>query len=130
VRSGGGNSAVRSGGGNSTSSMDDLSTNNFDIINNYLTESVNTNNNSSMLIFSTIDDTSYIGNILNHLLRLEFSILSLSIIMLNIMLIRFILRNYKESITKLFTILTFNKLNLDRIAYKILNYNLRFYNII
>ena len=55
--------------------------NNFDYLNNYLTESVNTNNNSSMLIFSTIDDTTYIENILNHLLKLEYCILSLSIIM-------------------------------------------------
>lgn len=127
---GGGNSALRSGGGNSTSSMDDLSTNNFDYLINYLTESVNTNNNSSMLILSTIDDTTYIENILNHLLKLEYCILSLSIIMFNIMLIRFLLRNYKELVKKILNIITFNKLDLDRIAYKILNYNLRFYNII
>ena len=74
--------------------------NNFDYLNNYLTESVNTNNNSSMLIFSTLDDTTYIENILNHLLKLEYCILSLSIIMLNIMLIRFLLRNYKELVKK------------------------------
>ena len=34
-----------------------------------------------MLIFSTVDDTTYIENILNHLLKLEYCILSLSIIM-------------------------------------------------
>ena len=102
--------------------------NNFDYLNNYLTESVN--NNSSMWIFSTIDDPIYLENILNHLLKLEYCILSLSIIMLNIMLIRFLLRNYKELVKKILNIITFNKLDLDRIAYKILNYNLRFYNII
>ncbi len=40
------------------------------------------------------------------------------------------LLNYKEYVTKLFNILTFNKLNFDNIIRNIMVYNYKFYNII
>lgn len=49
--------------------------------------------------------------------------------LLNMLFIRFLLLNYKEYVTKLFNILTFNKLNFDNIVNNIMVYNYKFYNI-
>lgn len=87
-------------------------------------------NSGPMMIYSTIDETSKIENILHGLLNLEFITLGLSIMLFNMLFIRFLLLNYKEYVTKLFNILTFNKLNFDNIIRNIMVYNYKFYNII
>jgi hypothetical protein len=86
-------------------------------------------NSGTMMIYSTIDETSKLENILHGLLNFEFITLGLSIMLLNMLFIRFLLLNYKEYVTKLFNILTFNKLNFDIIVNNIMVYNYKFYNI-
>lgn len=105
-----------------------ISINNSNIIDENLFSDIV--NSGSMMIYSTIDETSKLENILHGLLNLEFITLGLFIMLLNMLFIRFLLLNYKEYVTKLFNILTFNKLNFDNIVNNIMVYNYKFYNII
>jgi hypothetical protein len=116
---------------NNNNQMDNNDLNSIDI-NNIIDDDIISDfvNSGSMMINSNIEETSKLENILHGLLNLEFLTSGLSIMLLNILFIRFLLLNYKECVNKIFNILTLNKLNFDKIVHNIMDYNYKFNNII
>ncbi len=122
------NSTVRPS--NDSSSSTDLSDkHNSDIIfDDNLDLQFNLENINQTMLYSLNDTNSNLELIINNFINLEFVILSLCIIVFNILVVRILLENYKPNIIRLINVLTFKKLNVNKIVNNILIYNLIFYN--
>ena len=79
-----------------------------------------------LIIYSTNEvlTKSNIENILINNLYLLFCIISLSFIIFDILFVRYLLTNYKDSIKNIIKVLTFDKLKIDKLVNRVLVYNL------